>query len=135
MSLYGWDDVQREGGQCHEILDYHVDVCRHGGIQLGGGLRVDGNFDAEVLDPFCMLWQKKRIVRNLVELGRVVELLSGVKDWERFGTNGLTCPNYCVMEKGDVRRLGGFWVCLAAQYRFVCTVEESFVNSTTNFYW
>ena len=82
-----------------------------------------------------MLWQKKRIVRNLVEFGRVVKLLSGVKDWERFDTDGLTCPDYCVMERSDVRCVPGLRLCLAAQYRFVGTVEQSLVNSTSNFYW
>ena len=117
------------------MLGYCLDMCRHGGIQLLGGFRVDGDFNTEVLNPFRMLWQKRRMATRSVEFGGVVELLNGVKDWERFGTDGLTCHNYCVNEKSDVRRFSGFCVYAAAQYTLVGTEEQIFVNSTADFCW
>ena len=117
------------------MLGYCLDVCRHGGIQLLGGLRVDGDFDTEAFDPFRMLLQKRWMATKIFEFGGVVELLSGVKDLERFGTDGLACPNYCVIERSGVRRYLALCVCTAAQYTLAGTVEQRSVDSTANFWW
>ena len=93
IRLFRWDNVQREAGQCREVLGYYLDVCRHRGIQLGGGWRVDGDIHTEVLDPFRMLQWNMLMETNLIELGREVKLLSGVKNWERFGTDYFACPD------------------------------------------
>ena len=117
------------------MLGYCLDVCRHGRIQLLGGLRVDGDFDTEAFDPFRMLWQKRWMATKPFDFGGVVELVGGVKDWERFGTDNLTCPNYCVIERSGVRRYLGLCVYTAAQYQLLGTVEQRSVDSAADFCW
>ncbi len=74
----------------------------------------DGDFDADVLDPFHVCFFDGWSAESAVELGGVVEGVAGVEDWECFGVDHLACSEDRVVEE-----LGSFvgWKPLAAAER------------------
>ena len=109
-------------------------MSRDDSIQFGERLSLDGDFDAEVLDPSRMRFQEIRLAKKPVELGRIVELLAGIEEWERFGTNSLAGPKDCVVKKSEIRCFSGFGVFEAAECMVTDDAEQSLVYQTANFW-
>ena len=73
------------------MVDDFLDVFRDDGFQFLKRLKGEGDVDADVLHPLQILLLDTRLAKDAIELGGVVESLTCVEEWERFGVNSLAC--------------------------------------------
>ena len=94
----------------------------------------DGDFYAKVLNPFRRGGEESRFGNIAVALGRVVEPLAGIEEWEGFGADSLASPENRVVDRGGTRCTSGSRVHAMAEYNVVCDAEQGFVYFTANFW-
>lgn len=120
------------------MVDYFFDVRRDDWLRFLKRLKGAGDVDTDVLHPLQILLLDRRLAKDTIELGGVVEGLTCVEEWERFGVDRLACCEDGDVEYIEEERYWGFWgyeVFDAAERTFVVGGEGEPVDGEADFGW